>query len=95
MSLDATTVEKIAYLARIAVPEEKLQPLAGELSSILNWIEQLQEVDTTGVAPMSSVSDVTLPQRDDAVTDGNCVEKIMANAPSAEDDCFLVPRVVE
>ena len=95
MSLDKDTVKNIAYLARIRVADEKLEPLAGELSSILDWIEQLQELDTDGVEPMASVSDVTLPQRKDAVTDGNCQAAVLKNAPDGEDGFFTVPKVVE
>src|SRR5262245_60580910 len=81
ISLDKDTVARIARLARLKVPEEELAPLAGELSGILAWIEQLNEVDTKDVEPMSSVSDVTLPMRADKVTDGGVAEKILANAP--------------
>jgi len=95
MSLDKDTVKQIAYLARIRVSDDKLAPLAGELSSILDWIEQLQELDTDGVEPMASVSDVTLPQRKDAVTDGNCQAAVLRNAPDPEDGFFTVPKVVE
>ena len=95
MSLDKDTVKQIAYLARIRVADEKLEPLAGELSSILDWIEQLQELDTDGVEPMASVSDVTLPQRKDVVTDGNCQGAVIQNAPDPEDGFYTVPKVVE
>lgn len=95
MSLDKDTVKNIAYLARMRVADDKLAPLAGELSSIMDWIEQLQELDTDGVEPMASVSDVTLPQRKDAVTDGNCQEGVLKNAPDREDGFFAVPKVVE
>lgn len=95
MSLDKDTVKNIAYLARMRVADDKLEPLAGELSSILSWIEQLQELDTDGVEPMASVSDVVLPQRKDAVTDGNCQAAVLKNAPDSEDGFFAVPKVVE
>lgn len=95
MSLDKDTVKNIAYLARMRVADDKLEPLAGELSSILNWIEQLQELDTDGVEPMASVSDVVLPQRKDVVTDGNCQAAVLKNAPDSEDGFFAVPKVVE
>ena len=105
MSIDAATVRKVARLARIAEPEEKLEGLAKELSGILNWIEQLNEVDTTNVEPLSSVSDVTLPMRADKVTDGGIAEKILANAPGgavyieptdkSAGGFFTVPKVVE
>lgn len=95
MSLDKDTVKNIAYLARIRVADDKLEPLAGELSSIMGWIEQLQELDTDGVAPMASVAEMTLPQRKDVVTDGNCRDAVLKNAPDAEDGFFAVPKVVE
>ena len=105
MSLDKETVARIARLARLKVPDEELEPLAGELSGILAWIEQLNEVDTQDVAPLASVSDVTLPMRQDKVTDGDIAEKVLANAPGGAvyidpDDrnaggFFTVPKVVE
>src|SRR3569832_1361256 len=105
MSLDKETVARIARLARLKVPEEELEPLAGELSGILAWIEQLNEVDTANVAPLASVSDVTLPMRDDKVTDGGIAEKVLANAPGGAvyidptdkhaGGFFTVPKVVE
>lgn len=95
MALDRETVRRIAYLARIRVPEEALDGLAGELSSIIGWIEQLEEVDTTGVEPMTSVVAMEAPKRDDVVTDGNYPERVLANAPGADDEYFAVPKVVE
>jgi aspartyl-tRNA(Asn)/glutamyl-tRNA(Gln) amidotransferase subunit C len=105
MSLDSKTVAHIAMLARIKVPEAELNVLAQELSGIMTWIEQLNEVDTKNVEPMSSVSDVTLPQREDKVTDGGIAEKILANAPGGAvyieptdknaGGFFTVPKVVE
>ncbi len=95
MSLDKATVSVIANLARIEVPEEKLEQLAGQLSGILHFVEQLSEVNTDGVAPMTSVADLALPQRVDEVNDGNCRDKVLANAPEAEDGFFTVPKVVE
>ena len=105
MSLDTEAVARIAHLARLKVPDEELAPLAGELSGILAWIEQLNEVDTKDVAPLASVSDVTLPMREDKVTDGGIAEKVLANAPGGAvyidpDDrnaggFFTVPKVVE
>ena len=95
MALDADTVRKIAFLARIRVDEARLDPLAKELDGILGWIEQLSEVDTDGVEPMTSVADLTLPRRDDAVTDGNDPEKVLANAPDPVDGFYTVPKVVE
>ncbi len=95
MSLDEATVARIARLARIRIEPEKRAALAGELSGILGWIEQLNEVDTDGVPPMTSVGDVTLPLRADEVTDGDKVEEILANASEQQDGHFVVPKVVE
>jgi aspartyl-tRNA(Asn)/glutamyl-tRNA(Gln) amidotransferase subunit C len=95
MALDKATVARIATLARIKLPEAEQEHLAGELSAILSWIEQLNEVDTTGVEPMSSVAAVALPMREDEVTDGNCRDKILANAPETVNGFFAVPKVVE
>ncbi len=95
MAVDRATVAQIAKLARIRVPEEDLDALAGELSHILTWIEQLNELDTEGVAPMTSVVEVTLPRRADAVTDGGYPDKVVANAPEAAHGFFVVPKVVE
>jgi len=95
MSLSKDDVRKIAYLARIRVPEERLEPLAGELNNIVGWVEQLQEVDTNGVEPMTSVVDIETPMRDDVVTDGDVMEKVLANAPDRNDAFFGVPKVVE
>ena len=95
MSLDKATVAKIAHLARIRVAEEEQESLAGELSQLLDWVEQLGEVDTEGVAPMTSVVAATLRRRSDAVTDGGHPEKIVANAPDAAEHFFAVPKVVE
>jgi aspartyl-tRNA(Asn)/glutamyl-tRNA(Gln) amidotransferase subunit C len=105
MSLDKDTVARIARLARLKVPEEELAPLAGELSGILAWIEQLNEVDTANIEPLASVSDVTLPMREDKVTDGGIADKVLANAPGGAvyidpsdrhaGGFFTVPKVVE
>lgn len=95
MAIDAATVRKVARLARIAEPEEKLEPLAKELSGILNWIEQLGEVDTDGVEPMTSAVEVALPMREDVVTDGGDPAKVLANAPKTTGNFFVVPKVVE
>ena len=105
MSLDKETVARIARLARLKVPDEELEPLAGELSGILAWIEQLNEADTANVEPMSSVSDVTLPMRADKVSDGGIAARILANAPGGAvyvdpsdknaGGFFAVPKVVE
>ncbi len=95
MPIDKSTVAKIARLARIDVPDDKREALAGELSNILTWVEQLAEVDTDGVPPMTSVVEVTLPERADVVDDGDCREDILANAPESVDGFFVVPKVVE
>ncbi len=95
MSLDKDTVRNIAFLARIKVPEEDLDHLAGELSGIVDWVEQLQAVNTDGVECMTSVAEMTLPQRTDEVSDGNCRDKVIKNAPGGEDGFFTVPKVVE
>jgi aspartyl-tRNA(Asn)/glutamyl-tRNA(Gln) amidotransferase subunit C len=95
MSVDAATVRKIAHLARIDIAEGDVDALAGELSTILGWVEQLGEVDTTGVAPMTAVIPNILRWRDDAVTDGDVRDKVLANAPTAEFGFFAVPKVIE
>jgi aspartyl-tRNA(Asn)/glutamyl-tRNA(Gln) amidotransferase subunit C len=95
MAIDAATVRKVARLARIAEPEEKLEPLAKELSGILNWIEQLNEVDTDGVEPMTSAVAVSLPMREDVVTEGGDPAKVLSNAPKTANNFFVVPKVVE
>ena len=95
MSVDTETVRRVAKLARIAVAEEELEPLAGELNTILHWVEQLGEVDVDGVEPMTSVTPMALKQREDEVTDGNRRPDILANAPDAREGFFVVPKVVE
>jgi aspartyl-tRNA(Asn)/glutamyl-tRNA(Gln) amidotransferase subunit C len=95
MALDKATVAHIAALARIRISEGELEPLAHELSHILDWVEQLSEVDTTGVAPMTSAAAASLPMREDAVTDGGCRDAILGNAPRAAHGFFTVPKVVE
>jgi aspartyl-tRNA(Asn)/glutamyl-tRNA(Gln) amidotransferase subunit C len=95
MTLDKAAVAHIATLARIRIAEAELEPLAGELSHILDWVEQLNEVDTSDVAPMTSAAAATLPMRDDAVTDGGCREAILGNAPRAARGFFTVPKVIE
>jgi aspartyl-tRNA(Asn)/glutamyl-tRNA(Gln) amidotransferase subunit C len=95
MAIDVATVRKVAKLARIAEPEEKLEKLASELNGIMTWIEQLNEVDTDGVEPMTSAVAVTLPMRDDVVTDGGAPAKVLANAPKTAGGFFVVPKVVE
>ncbi len=95
MAVDKNTVATIARLARIRVGEQQQAALAGELSNILGWIEQLNELDTEGVEPMTSVVAVKPPMRDDLVDDGDCRDKVLANAPESEAGFFLVPKVVE
>ena len=96
MSVDTETVRRIARLARIRISEEELEPLARERSAILQWVEQLNEVDTENVPPMTSVEeDMPMKKRKDIVTDGDCVEDILANAPAREGNFFVVPKVVE
>jgi len=95
MAIDAATVRKVARLARIAEPEENLETLAKELTGIMTWIEQLGEVDTDGVEPMTSAVAVTLPMREDVVTDGGDPARVLSNAPKTVDGFFVVPKVVE
>jgi aspartyl-tRNA(Asn)/glutamyl-tRNA(Gln) amidotransferase subunit C len=95
MSVDAETVRRVAHLARIAVAEDEVGALAGELNAILAFVEQLREVDVEGVEPMTSVTPMALKMRKDEVTDGNFADAIVANAPAREDHFFVVPKVVE
>lgn len=95
MTIDVHTVRRVAHLAHIHEPEERLEPLARELSGIMGWIEQLAEVDTDGVEPMTSVVHVKLPMREDVVTEGGDAGVILSNAPKAADGFFVVPKVVE
>ena len=95
MSVDAATVKKIASLARIAITDEEVAKIAPELDNILGWIEQLGEVDTANVQPMTAVIPNTLRLRDDVVTDGDVRDKVLANAPRAEHGFFAVPKVIE
>jgi aspartyl-tRNA(Asn)/glutamyl-tRNA(Gln) amidotransferase subunit C len=95
MSVDADTVRRIAHLARIAVAEDEIEHLKGELNAILAWVEQLGEVAVEGVEPMTSVTPMTMKKRADVVTDGGIAEDIVKNAPASEDNFFLVPKVVE
>lgn len=95
MSLDKTTVRKIAFLARIDVPDSDLDALSHQLSGIIDFVEQLGEVDTGHVEPMTSVTEMTMRWRADAVTDGGMAQKVTANAPDPIDGCFAVPKMVE
>jgi len=95
MSMDKATVANVARLARIKLNEEELDLYTNELSGILDWIEQVQAVNTDGVEPMSSVVERLLPEREDVVTDGNIQEDVLANAPEAAHGYYVVPKVVE
>ena len=95
MSVDLQTVKRVARLARIAVSEEDAQRMTGELNAILGFVEQLNEVDVSGVEPMTSVAPMAMKKRQDVVTDGNKAADIVANAPATEENFFLVPKVVE
>ena len=95
MQVDEATVRRIARLARIEIGDEEAEGLVSELSSILTWVEQLGEVETDGVDPMTSVVEASIKMRDDVVNDGDDRGRILANAPRAEDGYFVVPKVVE
>jgi aspartyl-tRNA(Asn)/glutamyl-tRNA(Gln) amidotransferase subunit C len=95
MAVDVAIVRRVAHLARIKTPEERLAPLAQELNGILAWIEQLNEVDVQGVEPMTSNVHQPLRLREDAVTDGDRIDDVLSNAPKAADGFFVVPKVVE
>lgn len=95
MPVDKNTVKRVARLARLALPEERLEPMAGELNQMLAWVDQLNEVDTSSVEPMTSVVTMSLKMRDDVVTDGAKADAVVQNAPLGEDNYFAVPKVVE
>ncbi len=95
MAVDEATVRRIAKLARIAVTDEEAKSLKGELSTILDWVEQLNEVDVEGVEPMTSVVHMEMKKRCDEVSDGGYPDQVVANAPAKENHFFLVPKVVE
>jgi aspartyl-tRNA(Asn)/glutamyl-tRNA(Gln) amidotransferase subunit C len=95
MSVDATTVRRIAHLARIAVSDAEVPHLQGELNAMLAFVEQLSEVNVEGVEPMTSVTPMEMKKRPDVVTDAENVDDILKNAPATEDNYFLVPKVVE
>jgi len=95
MAIDKDTARRVAHLARIETPEAELDNLAAELSNILNFMEQLNEVDVEGVEPMTSVSPMNAPMRADEITAGNISEEILSNAPDAREGFFAVPKVVE
>jgi aspartyl-tRNA(Asn)/glutamyl-tRNA(Gln) amidotransferase subunit C len=95
MSIDAATVRRIAHLARIKVEDGEIEHLQNEINSILGFVEQLKEVNVEGVEPMTSVTPMKLPMREDKVTDGGDAAKVLANAPQTAEGFFLVPKVVE
>jgi aspartyl-tRNA(Asn)/glutamyl-tRNA(Gln) amidotransferase subunit C len=95
MSVDADTVRRIAHLARIAVAEDEVEHLCGELNAMLAFVDQLQEVDVEGVEPMTSVTPMAMKKRADVVNDGGIAGEIVKNAPQSDDNFFLVPKVVE
>jgi len=95
MSVDAETTRRIARLARIAVKDDEIAHLQGEINAMLAFVDQLNDVDVSGVEPMTSVTPMAMTMRDDVVTDGDMVDAILANAPASENHFFLVPKVVE
>ena len=95
MSVDIQTVKRVAHLARIAVSDEDAERMTGELNAILGFVEQLNEVDVSGVEPMTSVIPMEMKKRQDVVTDGGKAEAVVANAPATDENFFLVPKVVE
>jgi aspartyl-tRNA(Asn)/glutamyl-tRNA(Gln) amidotransferase subunit C len=95
MQVDEATVRRIAHLARIKVTDEEAKGLEKELSGILDWVKQLDEVDTANVEPMTRVVPIALKQREDKVTDGEKAADVTANAPLKEDNFYIVPKVVE
>jgi aspartyl-tRNA(Asn)/glutamyl-tRNA(Gln) amidotransferase subunit C len=95
MSVDLATVKRVAHLARIAVSDTEAERMMGELNGILGFVEQLSEVDVTGIEPMTSVTPMVMRKRADVVTDGSKADDIVANAPLTDQNFFLVPRVVE
>jgi aspartyl-tRNA(Asn)/glutamyl-tRNA(Gln) amidotransferase subunit C len=95
MSVDKDTVRRIARLARLALEEERVEPMMNELNNILAWVEQLKEVDIDDVAPLTSVVAQKLKMRDDVVTEGGNADALMSNAPLSEDNFFVVPKVLE
>lgn len=95
MSVDADTVRRIAHLARMAVADDEVEPLRGELNAILAFVEQLSEVDVAGVEPMTSVTPMAMKKRADGITDGGDADAVLRNAPAREGNYFVVPKVVE
>jgi len=95
MSLDQKTIKRIATLARLKLSDDRIEPMQQDLNRILHFIDQLSEVDTSQVTPMAGGSTLFMPMRKDVVTDGNCVEKVLVNAPEVACNMFVVPKVVE
>jgi aspartyl-tRNA(Asn)/glutamyl-tRNA(Gln) amidotransferase subunit C len=95
MSVDRATVHRIAHLARIAITESEAARLETELSGILDWVAQLDEIDTANIEPMTRVVAMTMKQRKDEVSDGDCADDILKNAPAVDDHYFVVPKIVE
>ena len=95
MSVDNATVRRVARLARIAVSDDDVEAMKGELNAILGFVEQLNEVDVSGVEPLTSVTPMAMTQREDIVTDGEIADMIVANAPASDDNYFMVPKVIE
>ena len=95
MPIDKSTVAKIARLARINIPDERLDPLASELNGILSWITELDEVKTDHIDPLASVTGHVLPMREDKVTDGDRLDDVLSNVPEGASGFFVVPKVVE
>ena len=95
MSVDISTVKRVAHLARIAVSDDDAERMTGELNAILGFVEQLNEVDVDGIEPMTSVTPMDMRMREDMVTDGGIADAVVANAPVTEDNFFVVPKVVE
>jgi aspartyl-tRNA(Asn)/glutamyl-tRNA(Gln) amidotransferase subunit C len=95
MSIDATTVRRIAHLARVAVADDEVEHLRGEINAILSFVEQLSEVNVDGVEPMTSVTPMSMKKRPDVVSDGGNADAVLRNAPATENNYFLVPKVVE
>jgi aspartyl-tRNA(Asn)/glutamyl-tRNA(Gln) amidotransferase subunit C len=95
MAIDADTVRRIAHLARIAIADEEIEHLRGELNAILTFVEQLSEVNVEGVEPVTSMVPMQLKKREDRITDGEIPDQVLRNAPATDDNFFLVPKVVE
>ncbi len=95
MSIDKDTVKRVARLARLSVTEEEADSLKGELNSILDWVEMLNEVDVDAVAPLTSVVTQEMKKRSDVINDGDYADRVVKNAPQSEDNYFMVPKVIE